>query len=864
MMKKKQILVVEDNMLNREILVDILSEEYDVLEAENGKEALSILHREKEEVALILLDVQMPVMDGFTFLERAKVEPELALIPVIVMTQGDSEADELNALSHGATDFVPKPYRPKIILHRISSLINFRETAAMANQFKYDRLTGMYSKDYFCQLVREVLRQNPDQEYDIVCSDIENFKLFNDSFGVEAGDRLLREMAGYFMERTKENEIFSRFGADHFIWIRERSEEYDDEMFLEVARHINDLPNAKNLSLKWGIYRITDRSVEVEQMCDRVLLAADSIKGQYHKYFAVYNDILRDKLLREQSMADEMEVALLEGQFDVYFQPKINLMDGTLSGAEALVRWIHPEKGFISPGEFIPLFERNGFITRLDQFVWERTCLRLKQWKEKGYGRLPVSVNVSRADFYQTDLCDILLELIRKYDLQPSDLHLEITESAYMENPRQILSIVHDLRNLGFILEMDDFGSGYSSLNMLNQMELDVIKLDMNFVRSETVKPANQGILRYIVELAHSIHLSVVAEGIETQDQLMRLKSLGCDYGQGYFFSPPVTGEVYDGMLKEQKEKGSKAVKQENRDESRIRHILVVDDDPSYREVIERAFGAEYRIWERGDADSAVSLLMEQSDRVSIVILSMLLPENSSFEVLKLINENRKVWGIPVLATGTYNSALEKAALKFGADDYVGKSGDGYSLKRRMERIEGWITYRDRESQLLDEVFRDYLTGLLNRRGLHAAIKSLQQQDFPLAVYFFDLDDLKKINDQSGHETGDRVLRSFGRILRHYTRNTDILARYGGDEFVMILKNVPSKEFALKKGEDICRLFRDSQTEELTAASCSSGIVLCGGNEKLSPELFQRADRALYRAKAEHKGGCCLWRDVNE
>ena len=319
----------------------------------------------------------------------------------------------------------------------------------------------------------------------------------------------------------------------------------------------------------------------------------------------------------------------------------------------------------------------------------------------------------------------------------------------------------------------------------------------------------------------------------------------------------------YDG-LKEQKEKGSKAVKQENRDESRIRHILVVDDDPSYREVIERAFGAEYRIWERGDADSAVSLLMEQSDRVSIVILSMLLPENSSFEVLKLINENRKVWGIPVLATGTYNSALEKAALKFGADDYVGKSGDGYSLKRRMERIEGWITYRDRESQLLDEVFRDYLTGLLNRRGLHAAIKSLQQQDFPLAVYFFDLDDLKKINDQSGHETGDRVLRSFGRILRHYTRNTDILARYGGDEFVMILKNVPSKEFALKKGEDICRLFRDSQTEELTAASCSSGIVLCGGNEKLSPELFQRADRALYRAKAEHKGGCCLWRDVNE
>ena len=474
------------------------------------------------------------------------------------MTQGDSEADEVNALSHGATDFVPKPYRPRIILHRVSSLINFRETAAMANQFKYDRLTGTYSKDYFCELVREKLQQNPEQEYDILCSNIENFKLFNDTFGVLRGDCLLREIAGYFLKKSGEDVVFSRFHADRFVCLRKREPEYWDETFREMGRELNALPSAKNLSFKWGVYRVTDRSVPVEQMCDRVLLAADTIKGQYHEHFAVYDDALRDKLLREQAMTDEMETALQEGQFEVYLQPKFDLRGEGMAGAEALVRWIHPENGFISPGEFIPLFEKNGFITRLDQFVWERVCALQKSWKEKGYPCLPVSVNVSRADFYQADLTDIFRTLIRKYDLHPADLHLEITESAYTENPWQILNIVDELRKEGFVLEMDDFGSGYSSLNMLNQMELDVVKLDMNFVRSETVKPENQGIIKYIVELAHSMNLQVTAEGIETGEQLARLKSMGCDYGQGYYLAKPMPWKEYEMLLKAQSTKESR------------------------------------------------------------------------------------------------------------------------------------------------------------------------------------------------------------------------------------------------------------------------------------------------------------------
>lgn len=558
-MGNRRVLVVEDNLLNREILAEILSERYTVLEAGNGKEALEILEKQQGDIMLILLDVMMPVMDGYTFLEEIKKIPEFALIPVIVMTQGDSEEDELKALALGAADFVPKPYRPQIILHRVAGLIKLRETAAMANQFKYDRLTGLYSREFFCQQARELLAQHPEKEYDIIGCNIENFKLYNDAFGVRTGDRLLCEIAGYFKERSRDGELFCRFRADRFVWMEERCPEYQDDMFFTLSQQISELTNAKNLSLKWGVYRIVDRSVPVERMCDRVLLAADSIKGQYLKHLAVYDETMRKRLLREQEIMDDMETALEEQQFEVHFQPKFSLIDGKLSGSEALVRWCHPQKGMISPGEFIPLFEKNGFITRMDHFVWEQACIFLSDWKKKGYPRLPVSVNVSRADFYQTDLADTLTKLTQKYHIAPSELHLEVTESAYTENPAQILNTIRKLRKLGFLIELDDFGSGYSSLNMLNQMELDIVKLDMAFIRSEMEKPADQGILRFVVDLAHWKKLRVVAEGVETKEQAIRIKGMGCEYAQGYYFSKPLPAAAFEEMLKKQSEEEKKA-----------------------------------------------------------------------------------------------------------------------------------------------------------------------------------------------------------------------------------------------------------------------------------------------------------------
>lgn len=466
------------------------------------------------------------------------------------MTQSASEEDEIMALRYGATEFVPKPYRPQIILHRVASIIKLRENAAMANQFKFDRLTGLFSREYFYQRARECLQENPDVEYSMICANIENFKVYNDSFGRKAGDRLLQEYAAAIRAQTGEDEVCGRYGADRFLMLRKRGKQLPA---LEMKAHTEPgestgYPN--KVLVKWGVCEITDPTVPVAQLCDWAFLAVESIKGKYNCQIHVYDDTLRNKLLREQAIVESMETALQEGQFVVYFQPKYHLTTGEIAGAEALVRWVHPQWGFISPGEFIPLFEKCGFVTRLDRYMWEQVCVVLRDWREKGYPPLAVSVNVSRLDIFQIDLVRTFSELVEKYGIEPAQLHLELTESAYTAEPERMIETVAQLRDMGFILEMDDFGNGYSSLNLLSQTKLDILKLDRALVQNETAKTAEQSILPFLVSLAHWLNMRVVAEGVETRMQMERLREAGCDYAQGYYFARPMPVEECEELLK--------------------------------------------------------------------------------------------------------------------------------------------------------------------------------------------------------------------------------------------------------------------------------------------------------------------------
>lgn len=711
---RKKILIVEDNEFNRALLVEILSSQYETLEAENGKVGLEILEREKEAVSLILLDIVMPVMNGYEFLDALKANPAIASIPVIVTTQNEGENDEIAALERGASDFVAKPYKAKVILRRVASIIHLRENATMLNLFQKDRTTGLLSKEYFCQQAEKILRSNPDKTYDIICSDVENFKLINDAFGMQGGNKVLKTMGGICQKSTDSlGGICSRFHADQFVSMIEHTEGYSDELYEALTAETREKCGISNIVIKWGIYQTGDRKISVEQMYDWALQGARSIKGQYGRYYAFYDDKLRSEMLRDQAILDCMEEALEQGQFQVKLQPKYKAAGGLFTDAEALVRWCHPEWGMQSPAVFIPLFERNGFITKLDQYVWEKVCQLMQQWDKEGLEPVNISINVSRADVYNVNLVDTLLDLVKRYNIAPKRLHLEITESVYTESPEDIIQNVTRLREKGFVVEMDDFGSGYSSLNMLNRMPMDILKLDMQFIRTEMEMPESRRTLRYIIGLAHWLNLSVVAEGVETKEQLEHLRNLGCDYIQGYYLAKPMDPADFEELFRQQipeQEKKDQTFQLIGEKKEKKGILLLVDNREEKRQQLEKLFEDSYELVTAVNETEVLWNIEGFGNRISAFLISMAAVRERDNSVWKSIQREKKVWKTPVLVMGDENEHTEEEALEMGADDFVFDTRLGKSFRLRVEKMlrreradETYLNNKARENQFKEQ-----------------------------------------------------------------------------------------------------------------------------------------------------------------
>lgn len=414
-----------------------------------------------------------------------------------------------------------------------------------------DTLTGILNKQGFYNQARDILVHNPDKQYIIVQWDLNRFKIFNDKYGIKAGDTLLIEIAKRLQEEKSKHALCARLQADHFVELYEVNKFNIVKQMNRMEKWFDAYPADFELTFCVGVYIIEDPSVDIGIMCDRALLALYKTKNKYGNNYAFYDDELRDRMIAEQEIVGDMVSALENDEFEVYFQPQYDYANKQLVGAEALVRWNHPEKGMIFPGAFIPVFEKNGFIVMLDRYVWEKVCQYLHKWKRLFGNRthISISVNISRYDIYNSDLCKILNGLIMKYDLSPSELKLEITESAYVENPDQLIETVQQLREYGFTIEMDDFGSGYSSLNTLKDVPVDILKLDMRFLNSTN---SNRGgnILNSVMRMAKWLDLKVIAEGVETKENADFLASIGCDYMQGYYFAKPMKLADFEELMR--------------------------------------------------------------------------------------------------------------------------------------------------------------------------------------------------------------------------------------------------------------------------------------------------------------------------
>ena len=409
----------------------------------------------------------------------------------------------------------------------------------------HDSLTGLYNKEYFYKRCEETLRDNPDVEYFMVSSDVLNFKLVNDLFGYAKGDELLCRIADKMREICGDYNVYGRIGNDKFALMIPKSK-YKRENFVSAPKSVAyiDADIYYPLAIYVGVYDIIDRTMPISVMYDRATMAMNSIKGDYRQRVANYTDELRKKAMIDQNMISKFDVALQNGDIKMFLQPQVN-DKGEVVGAEALARWVDSEKGIIPPIDFIPLIEKNGMIGKLDVYMWRLACSRLAMWKKMGVD-MNISVNISPKDFYYMDLNKIFRNYIKMYDITPNKLHLEITETAVITNVAKQVLLINNLKELGYVVEMDDFGSGYSSLNMLKDIPVDVVKIDMAFLqKSDNVSKAKK-ILSAIIALCKELDMKTVVEGVEDSNQLAFLLDEGADLFQGYFYSKPIPVEEFE------------------------------------------------------------------------------------------------------------------------------------------------------------------------------------------------------------------------------------------------------------------------------------------------------------------------------
>lgn len=729
---------------------------------------------------------------------------------------------------------------------------------------EHDHLTGLYNREMFCAMTEAYLKDHTQEAYVIIRFDIERFKMINELFGSETGDQVLCCIASMLEREVGTDGVYGRLEADHFaLCMREKS--MDIRKLMEAHEEcFQKLKLNYKITICAGIFKISDRTLSVEQMCERANMALATIKGKPFLHYAFYEDRMLHSLVQEQSMVNEMHHALEDGQFVFFLQPIFDAVSETPVSAEALIRWIHPTKGMISPGVFVPLFERNGFIAVLDRYIWNQVCQYLAEAVKRGEPVVPVSVNVSRVDLFAPNLAEKIIQMVDGYGLDHSLIKFEITESAYMDDSCQLQKLIEELQGNGFKVLMDDFGSGYSSLNMLKDTPIDILKIDMRFLEDFSIYNRSGNVLNSVIRMAKLLNMKIVAEGVETREQLSFLKGAGCDWIQGYYFSKPLPLKDFRALLAEYQQKAEDvlfgkdagilfsesghntfvepAKKMEFTWESMQREL---DRQRHYFEVARVVNPVNTRVCgeQAGECNTHACHTVWQKDARCSNCISMKALENRK-RVNKLEYSEKGLFFViaqPITVEGQ-NLVME----------LVSPLEDGY-VDNVLDRDLLFMKLDDLNHQLVS----DEMTGVYNRRYLDQHLPlylkngSMLKHDVGIAMV--DIDHLKEINDTFGHTAGDAAICKVAALLRDNiaVSKGDFVARYGGDEFTIVCRGITPATFR-ERMEHVAEQIRRTKLEDYPEIRLGISAGMANLSEYPGEgvkQMIDHADKRLYEAK---------------
>ena len=535
--EKRKILIVENDEFNLKSLISLLADRYEIITACDGKIGLRLLEENYKDLALVLMNIQIPVLSGFDFLRKVQEDPFLSLIPIIVMTASDAPKTEVVCLNLGAADYIRKPYRAELIKKRLENVIRLRESSVSLREIEKDSLTGLYTEQAFFHYSRRIMQFRSDKKMHVIIGRIKDFELIISIYGRKKANELLCYMASIYNKKFKYG-LLAKKGKASFLCLLSDDYKLDHQRMDNVINEFTENAPIKGIRIKYGIYKNIDKNLPITTICDYASMAAETVMEDYNHDYAYYTDELAQKRIYNQMIENCFTDALKNKEFMIYYQPKIDVITEKVIGAEALVRWQRTDGSMISPENFIPIYEKNGQIQKLDAYIFGQVCRLQKRILDESKKLLSVSVNLSRSSILCEEIVEQYTKIVRENDIPITCVPLEITESASVYG-QKVVKVAERLLQSGFKLHIDDFGSGYSSMESLSRLPFSVLKIDKSLI-DHICETRVEILVNHIIKLSKDLNMRVLAEGVETKEQLDILRKIKCDEIQGFYYARPM------------------------------------------------------------------------------------------------------------------------------------------------------------------------------------------------------------------------------------------------------------------------------------------------------------------------------------
>ena len=535
--EKRKILIVENDEFNLKSLISLLADRYEIITACDGKIGLRLLEENYKDLALVLMNIQIPVLSGFDFLRKVQEDPFLSLIPIIVMTASDAPKTEVVCLNLGAADYIRKPYHAELIKKRLENVIRLRESSVSLREIEKDSLTGLYTEQAFFHYSRRIMQFRSDKKMHVIIGRIKDFELIISIYGRKKANELLCYMASIYNKKFKYG-LLAKKGKASFLCLLSDDYKLDHQRMDNVINEFTENAPIKGIRIKYGIYKNIDKNLPITTICDYASMAAETVMEDYNHDYAYYTDELAQKRIYNQMIENCFTDALKNKEFMIYYQPKIDVITEKVIGAEALVRWQRTDGSMISPENFIPIYEKNGQIQKLDAYIFGQVCRLQKRILDESKKLLSVSVNLSRSSILCEEIVEQYTKIVRENDIPITCVPLEITESASVYG-QKVVKDAERLLQSGFKLHIDDFGSGYSSMESLSRLPFSVLKIDKSLI-DHICETRVEILVNHIIKLSKDLNMRVLAEGVETKEQLDILRKIKCDEIQGFYYARPM------------------------------------------------------------------------------------------------------------------------------------------------------------------------------------------------------------------------------------------------------------------------------------------------------------------------------------